>query len=265
MAEAELDPATLDPAVAPIVDDQDNTPTADTSSPEAVKVAELMGWKPLDKWKGDPSTWRKAEDFLAEVPEIMRNTRKTSERVQGRLDRVTAEVAKLTKTQRQQIDVDLDRALEVAVEAGDMDAVRKITARLRQPVDAAPDEAPAFTAFKERNEWFEVDDAATAYVIALDKQLDKNGSAKANPEAHMKKIEAAVKEAFPKLFGEARSASRVPLVGRGGRGDPPKPSGDLTPADLSQQQRKAADEMGVSHKDYVASLNKINAKEKARA
>lgn len=233
---------------------------------EAEKVARLMGWKPLDKWKGDKAGWKAPEDFLAEVPEIMRNTRKANQRLEGQITRIVGQLAKLQSGQDRQTNASLDKAMDAAVEAGDLEGARKILASA-QAQKAAPDEHPAFTAFKDRNdEWWGVDDEATAYAESLDKRFAKDGIA--DPEIHMKKVEAGVKKRFPELFGDAKAdddtdppaktvkeTPRAPLVARGGRGAGQSSSDKLTPATMSPKQREAAKSMNVDPKDYCKSYN----------
>lgn len=233
------------------------------SSPEAVKVATLMGWKPKDQWKGDTSKWRPAEAFLAEVPEILSRTRQQSGKMKSQLDQVAGLVAQLTKNQRQQVDAALDAALDLAVENGDVEAAKKIRAQIRETANP-PAENPAVASFKERNAtWFEVDDDATAYAAALDARLSQ-GKPITNPDAHMRRVEEGVKKAFPQLFEGAETSkkdeprTRAPLVAGGGKVAPGRRApGEATVADLTPSQRRAAEDMGVTFPDYVKALNKI--------
>lgn len=261
------DPNTLtivvdDGAGAEGADSQSGNDDEPQSSAEAVKVATLMGWKPKDQWKGDTSKWRPAEEFLAEVPEILSRTRQQSGKMKSQLDQVAGLVAQLTKNQRQQVDAALDAALDLAVENGDVEAAKKIRAQIRETANP-PAENPAVASFKERNAaWFEVDDEATAYAAALDARLSKGGVP--NPEAHMRKVEEGVKKAFPQLFegGDApkkdEAKPRAPLVAGGGKiAQGRRAPGEATIADLTPSQRRAAEDMGVSFPDYVKALNKI--------
>lgn len=232
------------------------------SSEEAVKVAKLMGWKPKSEWKGDTANWRPAEDFLAEVPEVMRNTRKAKDRLEGQVNRIVGQLAKLENGVNKQADAETRKTARELMEAGKYDEAEKILTESR----AAPktDEHPEFTAFKDRNEWFGVDDEATAYAEALDKRLAKEGIS--DPAAHMKKVEAGVKKAFPDLFEDGgkggeretdRAGRRAPLVTRGnGRAERVRSSDALTVADMTPAQRNAAKTMGVSDKDWCSSYNK---------
>lgn len=236
------------------------------SSEEAVKVATLMGWKPKDQWKGDVSGWRPAEEFLAEVPEILSRTRQRANKTQQQLDKVAGLVAKLTATQRRDMDARHEAALDAAVEAGDTEGAKRILAEIRQTSTQASDDPPALAAFKVRNEWFEVDPEATAYAIALDGQLAKGGIS--DPDKHMERVETAVKKRFPELFEadtdapkakEEKLRPRAPLIGAGGRTAPPRrANGELTVGDLTPSQRRAAEEMDVSLTDYAAAVNRMN-------
>lgn len=253
-------------AEAKAAPEQENTP--DPTEAAAEPVASLMGWKPLDQWKGDPTNWKPASAFLAEVPEINRSLRKKSERLEGQHARIIAEVAKLSANQRRQMDAETDKQLEAAFDAGDLETVKRLVAESRKAPE--PQEPAAFSSFKDRNaEWFQIDPEATAYVLALDQQFNADGSGAANPDAHFRKIETAVKKRFPELFGE-KSADptperKAPLVARGSRSEAIRNGAEMTAADLSPAQRQAARDMNVSAEAYVKELNRINAREKARA
>lgn len=241
-------------------------------NPEAEKVARLMGWKPKEEWRGDQTNWRPAEDFLRETPEINRSLRKKVEASEGKLSRVIAEVAKLSTDQRQRMGAEAEARLKAAVESGDTAEALKVL----KDVEAKrqPDEAPAFTDFKARNaDWWDVDEEATAFAAVLDARYAKGGIT--DQEAHMKRVEAGVKKAFPALF-EAGDGSprkepkedpptdrRTPLVARGNRADPSKPT-TITASTLTREQKAAADEYGVSHADFAKHAQRF-AEQKAQS
>jgi hypothetical protein len=235
---------------------------------EEVRVASLMGWKPESQWKGDKANWRPAKDFLAEVPEIMRNTRKSNERMKGQLDRIVAQVARLTAAEKRQMSAGQEHALEAAMEAGDIEGAKKILAAARSSgAGDAPEKPPALAAFEERNaDWYGVDDEATAYAAMLDKRFAEQAGGVSDPDVHMRKVEAGVKRAFPELFKDGKPRDddepgerrRAPLVARSGRGgDRSRSSTAMTPADMSAAQRKAATDMGVTHADWVKAYNQM--------
>jgi hypothetical protein len=244
---------------------------AKESSEEAIRVATLMGWKPKDQWKGDTANWRPAEDFLSEVPEVLRNTRKANERLNGQVTRIVAQVAKLDRRSDAQASAIAEAEAQEAFEAGDFDKAKKILLGVGKGASAQPDEPAAFTDFKARNDWYGVDDEASAYVEMLDKRFVQaaGGPNNVDPEAHFKKIEAGVKKRFPELFedgdkggddkgGERRQERRAPLVTRGRGLDRGRSGGAMSVADLSPAQRQAIKVMGVTEADYVKSYNQLN-------
>lgn len=243
------------------------TPPADDdpSSDEAKAVARLMGWKDSSEWKGDKTKFVTAQQFLADVPEVLKHTRQANAKLKSQQDRIIGEVAKLSANQRRQMDAAHEQALEIAVEANDMAAVKRITAEIKAAAAPAADTGPV-AAFKARNsEWFEVDPEATAYAAALDAQYAKLSNGISDPEAHMKRVEDGVKKKFPELFGEKEVKAkdelkpRAPLVAGGGR-IARTSTGPITAADLTPQQRAAAKELGVPPEKYAASVNDMKSK-----
>lgn len=245
----------------------DADPDADTSSPEAAKVAALMGWKPKKDWKGDVSNWRPAEDFLAEVPDVLKNTRKKAERLEGQVTRIVAQVAKLDQRSSAQQMATAKAAAREAFDAGDFDKAEEILISVNRG-PAASNEPPEFSAFKTRNEWYGVDDEASEYVSMLDAKFAREAGGPQNvrdPEAHFRKIEAGVKKRFPELFGDGKDADpkgdpkpKPPLVNRSNMGERRRSNGEMTVADMSPAQQRAAKEMQVAPADWVKSFNQLN-------
>lgn len=240
------------------------------SSPEAVRIASLMGWKDPSKWQGEPPPGglKSAEDFIAEIPDVLRNTRKKADKLEGQFARVVAQVSKLDRVEGRRRDADQEAALEAAMEAGDLEGAKNILKAAKEAA-APPGEAPAFTSFKDRNEWYGVESEATEYVAFLDQKYatEAGGPANVDPETHFRKIDAAVKKRFPELFGEAKEPKegeetgerrRAPLVNRGNRAERVKTSEGFTVADLTRAHRQAIKEYGCSEADYVKNLNLMN-------
>jgi hypothetical protein len=265
---AQADDDQIDEAI--IEGGKDDAPPEDKSSPEAVRIASLMGWKDPSKWQGDPPPGglKTAEEYLAEVPDVMKNTRKKAERLESQVTRIVGQVAKLDRASSRQADATARAAAREAMEAGDFDGAEKILTEARAPA-AAADKPPALAAFEDRNaDWYGVDDEATAYTEMLDKRYAQQAGGVADPEAHMRKVEAGVKKAFPHLFEDASKGKdkdkdesaprRAPLVGRGGGDRPRRGPGEMTVADMTPQQRRAAEMMGVKPESWVKSFNQLN-------
>jgi co-chaperonin GroES (HSP10) len=249
-------------------ENEDEEGGAEDSPTTFAEVAATMGWKPKAEFKPkrEGDKWLPARDFVAAFNERQRNTMRANRDLKSKLDRVALQVEKVSGRLSASDRDALKAKAREHMEAGEYDKAEELFDKAAAP--AGDSEHPALTAFKERNDWFGVDDEATAYADALDKQFAKGGIA--DPDAHMRKVEAGVKKRFPELFekdaGERedreergeRPQRRAPLVARGGGGDRPRQDGKLTVADLTPRQRRAADAMGVTLKDYVENLNQMN-------
>lgn len=230
-------------------------------SEEAARVARMMGWRPEAEFKPKRETdkWLPPEQFVSEFATRMRNTNRTNRDLKSKIDRLAPLVeqmqAKMTGAER----ADVKRQIREAAEAGDYDRVDELTERMAAPGAAEPGEHPALASFKERNDWYGVDDEATDYVAFLDNKYAQESGGVKDAEAHMRKVEAGVKRRYPELFGDKKDdapATRraAPHVDRGGRAERPT-GGKVTAASLTPTQRRAADAMNVSHKDYAEQLN----------
>jgi hypothetical protein len=265
---AQADDDQIDEAI--IEGGKDDAPPEDKSSPEAVRIASLMGWKDPSKWQGDPPPGglKTAEEYLAEVPDVMKNTRKKAERLESQVTRIVGQVAKLDRASSRQADATARAAAREAMEAGDFDGAEKILTEARAPA-AAADKPPALAAFEDRNaDWYGVDDEATAYTEMLDKRYAQQAGGVADPEAHMRKVEAGVKKAFPHLFDDKlrrqgrtkttlRPVARRSLDAEGRRPLPPRPWRDDR-GRHDAAQRRAAETMGVKPESWVKSFNLLN-------
>lgn len=265
------DDAQLDPAViAADAGGQSDAGNDDEpqSSEEAVKVASLMGWKPKSEWRGDQTKWRPAEDFLADVPEVLKHTRQANGQLKAKLDQVAGMVAKLDANQRRQTDAQLDAELDAAIEDGDNTRIKAARDAIRSAASEPKGGNGAVESFRERNSaWFDVDPEATAYAAALDAQYARLSGGITDPDAHMKRIEAGVKKKFPEHFGEVegkpepqaqRQQTRAPLVGSGGRVGGRASNAEVTAANLTPAQRASADKMEVDYASFAKAVNKIN-------
>lgn len=250
------------------------TEAQQAATAEAERLAKLMGWRPESEWKGDKTNWRPAEDFLRETVEVNRGMRTKLQAAEGKLARVVAQVAKLDATTKARMSEEAEQALRQAVEAGDADEAAKILKRVE--AQRQPEEPTAYADFKARNaDWYGVDDEATAYVATLDARFAAQAGGPQNiadPEAHFRRIEAAMKKRFPELFEEEAddtphrrkepeeekgNARRTPLVARGnGRAETPSRGGKVTAATLTREQREAAALYNITPEAYAEQWNR---------
>lgn len=235
---------------------QDGGPKPSTPEADVVRqLAEKAGWKPKDQWQGEG--WTDAAEFLSHRLEKSEKTRTQLRQVAAQLKRVESQ----TKAQQKAA---LDAELADAVEANDMDRVKEVVAK-REAVD----EHPAVADFRTRNDWFGVDEDATAYVESLDKRFAKEGPI-ADPKAHMRRIEEAVFKRFPEYAPEepkpkANGQRTAPLVApsssamrnAGGK----KTESNLTTEEADAFRQLKAAGMVKDRKEYVAQLNAAMEKE----
>lgn len=259
------------------VDDQVDTNDTDTddnddapqSNPEAERVARLMGWRPESEFKPkrEGDKWLPADEFVSEFASRMRNTNKKNRELEGKLQRLEPLVAQLQQKMTAGDRADLRRQARELMEAGEYDKAEELFEKAAAPAASEPAKHPALAAFEERNaDWYGVDDEATEYVAFMDAKIAKEAGGVKDADAHMRKVEAAVKRRFPELFGEKKGddkkddtpTRRQPLVSRGTRTDAPRDSGKVSANTLTPAQRRAADTMGVSYKDYAEQLNNMN-------
>jgi hypothetical protein len=222
----------------------------EAAPPTLEEIASKFGWKEGGKLS--------AVEFLNETPKIMDRQRKKLDGVnkamkvlEGRLhidkqDSVRAKIAK-------------------AIEDGDSEAAEAIA---REAV--SPPGQRELADFRERNaDWYDIDPEATAYVLTLDQQYARTFGT-ADPSAHFERIEKAVKKRFPELFEEEAPeakkdeppARRQPFVGGASRVAATKPA-KFTEGTLTPEERKAADQFGVSYKAFAEAKNKKIEQEKA--
>lgn len=263
----------VDDQVDTTLDDQDGAddtppteePDEDTAPTTFAEVAAAMGWKPKDQFKPkrEGDKWMPAKEFVAEFNARQRNTMKALREHKGKLERLEPLVAQLQQKMTSGEKAELRARAREHMEAGEYDKAEELFDQAAKgTVPDAPAEHPALTAFKERNEWYGADEDATEYVAFLDAKFAKEAGGVKDPDAHMRRVEAGVKKRFPELFGEPKAKDeppprRAPLADRGGRTERAAP-GKITAATLTPAQRKAAETMGVSPKDYAEALNQQN-------
>jgi len=222
------------------------------------QLAEKAGWKPKEQWKGEG--WTDASEFLAHQLE-------KGERSTKRLQQVGAQLRTLEGQTKAQRKAALDAELDAAVEAGDIEAARRISNE-----KAVVDEPPAVADFRARNDWFGVDKRASALVKALDSEFAAEGPI-TDARAHMKRIEEEVYATFPHLSPEPPPAQttqqrrQAPHTARtsgamrndGGK----KTEANLTSEEVSAFNQLKAHGMVKDRKTYAAQLNDAKERENA--
>lgn len=150
-------------------------------------IAAEMGWRPKDKWTGDPEKWRDSADYLKATPAVLKSTKEQMDRT------ARAAAQTIEKAQRKAI-ADAERRIAEAAEAGDTEAAIEATRDLRE-VSAPRD--PLVVRFAEKNPWYTTHRAATNLAIEVAEEAMQNGK---SVEEYLDAAEKEVKRRYPELF-----------------------------------------------------------------
>lgn len=237
--------------------------------------ARSMGWAPKEKWRGDPTEWVDAAEFLERgerlMPILKANNRKLEEKAEslaaqntqlasqlaelrGSMDEfVTAQREMLGERLKQQ-RADIRRQLREARDAGDDAAIERLEESLdenseqRQKLEQqqeptgtkrseGPPPNPAFEAWKSKNTWFQGTSREDARRTALAMQFGR--------EAAQSGLRGqAFFDYVDEQLEEAGQATRAPA----GKVESGRPSGgasggsgfDALPAEAKAQAKKDA-------------------------
>lgn len=202
----------------------ENTPKEEAAHEYTEDEAQALesGWKPQDQWEGDPKKWVPAEEYnrrgelfgkIDSMGKDLRDTKKALRMLQDHHSKVketeyNRALASLRAAKKQALETgDVDMALEADDQLMDMKAARLAEAQQR---DAPQELDPRFSAWVERNSWYqdaELKEFADAVGLA---------HAKANPnkspEDVLKYVEGRVKKSYSEKFTNP-NRSRPSVVG----------------------------------------------------
>jgi len=232
--------------------------------------AREMGWVPKDEFRGDPEKWVTAAAFVEHGRHVMPIMRKNNERLlaeQSRMRTQLAEVSRQLEAAREdfttleefhneevtrrteELRKQLKANMKTARESGDVDAEIEATdqlTRLNTQVAEVEDEeerparkngaeAPQFTpeylAWKEHNDWFDVDPERTYEAMAVAARLNRE-----NPQLKGAAFYAAVDKALA-----TATPRRQTKVGASAGGASQGGVGGRTYADLPAEAKAACD------------------------
>lgn len=228
------------------VDDVDQGEQGGESDVEA--RARVLGWKPQAEYKGPPTGWRSAEEFIRrgeeELPVLRERSRATERRlqaVQTDLQQATGVIADLTERfrtaderayKRARADLDKERALavetgdtakfrEVEAEIADLETTKPKPAEARRPAAPATEQReevhPDALAWAAKNPWYHADAQMRNAALAVHQQL-----LAAEPDLSVSDNLARVTETVRAMFpGRGGAAARMPPVEDNPRRDEP--------------------------------------------
>jgi hypothetical protein len=234
--------------------DQQNQP--DEAQHQLETRARAMGWTPKEEFRGDPSKWRDAGEFIErgerEVP-LLRAQNKRLETKIAELERTTRDFAEhLSKTEQRAYDralADLKEQRKQALAAGDGDAFEKVDdaiEKLRSDAEKAaaknakqdnPGDDPVYKEWESRNKWLSEPELQEYAEFAA--QRMRNNGEKATGADFLDLVAKKVKERFPEKFTNPRRESAQSVEGAA----PGPRKGGKAYADMPAEARAACDRM----------------------
>lgn len=196
------------------------------------QLARDMGWSPEDEYRGPKESWIPADEFIKRTAKINKAQREKLERMEGSIEKIAATSERLMKERLAEQRRELERQFEAAVEVGDVRLAKQTQAQISGlEKETAPNYADKF---KAENPWFQVNEEATAYAIAMAGLEAQKG---ATPERQLQVAREKVQKAFPDLFPSTAPA-RTPPVLQGATRTAPPPKKQYPP-----EVKRAAAEM----------------------
>jgi hypothetical protein len=240
----------------PNVDAETGDKDADEARQQIEARARSMGWTPKDEFKGDPTKWRDAGEFVERGENLLplvKAQNKRLEREVAELKQTTRELGDyLSKTEQRAYDramADLKQQRKEALAAGDGDAFDKADEQIEQlKSDAAAKAAkraekkddgadPVYTEWESRNPWLK-DTELQEYAEFAAQKL-RAGGEKATGADFLDLVAKKVKDQFPAKFTNPRRESAQSVEGAA----PARRGGGKTYADMPAEARAACDRM----------------------
>lgn len=235
-------------------------------SPTEQKAA-LQGWVPQEEWEGDPEAWRPAKEFLdrGELFKKIDEQGRTIKEFKKVVDDLRKHNAKIAEVEYKRALDDLKKQKKDALLEGDADAVIDIDERMAvvrdaqkeaaaQPAPAPADVHPAFSAWVERNQWYNSNKAMQAYADKVGLELGAQGM---SPSDVLAAVEREVKKEFADRFTNPNRAKAGAVEGSTAKSGGKKDSFQLTPEEHRAMQRFVKTIPGYTEEKYIAEIKKI--------
>jgi len=206
---------------------EDQEPEQQQVDPIVEQEARLLGWQPLENYKGDPKNWKSAEDYLEHGRQVNAYLRRDLDRFRQELRSKTDELNQLKEVTNKFAEyhsqteeraykkalADLRKERVEAYKEGDYNKVQEIEDQLDELRDNKPSKAPvvpqkqdvvqpdpAFVEWHAQNSWYGTDPELTSIADAY-----SNVIGKANPYLRgtefLLEVTRKVQEKFPEKFG----------------------------------------------------------------
>lgn len=223
--------------------------------PEPVTLEGLageMGWRPKDDWKGDPTKWKPAHDFMRATVDVNHKLSNRLKGVEDQLARVARTSVSITEREVAKERDRLVKEREEAFDAGDREAFVRADRELAKVVEVAAPPVPDEThSFVERNaNWFQKDKEATAWAVNRANELASTGL---GPARQLAIVEREAKAMFPEFFeAEKPKAKAAPLNTPGARSAVSAKKGFASlPADAQKAALDFEAKRGINREEYA--------------
>jgi hypothetical protein len=238
MADTELNSDALD-TVPEHTGETESTDQQSDGAQDYEAEARVMGWRPEPEWRGDPSAFVSAEEFVRRGKEITPILRKNNEKLIAEIRQRDDRIAQIQATMQQLVEfnkgneeraytqaladlkqqrkdavssMDGDRFAEVEEQIEAMNAAREIAASVNtapQPPASQPAIDPSFETWSHQNSWYLEDAGLRRRADIIGKVLREEGNTDSG-EAFLNKVRDEMVEMYPDKIGTARrQAGRV--------------------------------------------------------
>jgi len=240
----------------------DETPTEVPELNETEAKAHELGWRPEEEFKADPKNegkkWRTADEFLDRTSfyeKIDTQNRRIKALEQG-TQALLEHNRKIEQSAYERAKAELMKERKLALEEEDFVKAEELRDKLddlkaKPPTTPEPAKvAPEFSAWVDRNSWYERDPDMRAYADGVGQQLWANGLKDANEALPL--IEKKVREVFKDKFKNPNRES-APRLQSGGA---PAKKDSFT---LSKEEEAIVDRMmsagiKMSRDDYIKQI-----------
>lgn len=224
-----------------------------------------QGWRPKDEWDGDPEAWRPAKEFLdrGELFKKIDDQNRTIKEMRKALDDLAKHHSKVAEAEYKRALDSLKEKKKEALIENDVDKVLDIDERIEAvreaqrtapavQVQPSPELNPIFVAWKDRNSWYDTNEAMRAYADRIG-----NSITGMSPSELLSEVERRVKKEFSHRFENAKRNQPSAVEGSTNKGSKVEDK-----FQLSDEQRRVANRFiktipGYTMEKYIEELKKV--------
>lgn len=275
MSDGILDQSNLDQANNAVhsLEETHNEPQDEIKVPEPQEspeetLARQSGWRPKEEWDEGKGEWIDAAEFnrrgplfdtIGKLKDEIRDYKKSADALIEHNKQIQEHARKAEERGREKALKELEERRREAVQDGDLELFEEIDkemAEYKKVETPSPNVDPAISEWIDKNDWFEKDEAMTAYMIH--KQNENLGKGHTIEEA-LRRSEEAVKKEFAHRFENPNKqrGSGVTVPSGQGKGDS-YTINDL-PANYRPVYQAIARKMDMPINEYVKQLKELGA------